>query len=114
MQNQRANFAIVLKAIRQERGLYQAELAELAGVPQPFVSRLERGEQDLSVVANALRIIRALELSPELLERVLGLGPTSPSDDPGPRARERATEAGSMPRRLDRDAAVTAQGSAAR
>ena len=80
MQQQRTEFAIVLKAIRQERGLFQTDLAELAGVPQPFVSRLERGEQDLTVVANALRVIRALALPPELLERVLGLSPGEQAD----------------------------------
>jgi transcriptional regulator with XRE-family HTH domain len=73
MRDQRSNFAIVVKAMRQERGLYQTDLAALAGVPQPFVSRLERGEQDLTVLANALRLIRALEIPDELLDRVLGL-----------------------------------------
>jgi transcriptional regulator with XRE-family HTH domain len=78
MHDQRSNFAIVMKAIRQERGLFQTDLAALAGVPQPFVSRLERGEQDLTVLANALRLIRALEIPDELLDRVLGLSSPAP------------------------------------
>ena len=103
--DERANFAIVLKAIRQERGLFQADLAELAGVPQPFVSRLERGEQDLTVFANALRVIRALDLSPELLDRALDLRRRRPAAE----ASCTAESIDERPRRTrNRDGAVAA------
>ena len=51
----------LLRQIRQEAGLRQADLASLLGKPQPFVSRFESGEKlldlpELRQVCNALGI----------------------------------------------------------
>lgn len=40
----------LLKAIRSEAGLKQAELAERLGVPQSFVSKYETGERRLDLL----------------------------------------------------------------
>lgn len=48
---------------RREKGLTQAGLARRSGVPQPNLSRIERGEQD-PTVSTLLRICSSLEISP--------------------------------------------------
>lgn len=40
----------VLRALRQESGLTQVQVAEQLGVPQSFVSKYESGERRLDVV----------------------------------------------------------------
>jgi len=40
----------LLRALREEAGLRQVDLAELLGEPQPFVSRYERGERRLDIL----------------------------------------------------------------
>ena len=47
--------------IRGTRGLTQKDLADLAGLSQPWVSRMERGQENVTLacyreVANALRV----------------------------------------------------------
>jgi transcriptional regulator with XRE-family HTH domain len=57
-----------LRALRLARGLTQAQLAEMAGLDQSFISRLERSETDVSV-SNLIEIANALGLKPsDLLE----------------------------------------------
>ena len=40
----------LLRAIRQERGITQIQLAERLGVPQPMISRYEKGERQVEFV----------------------------------------------------------------
>ena len=47
--------------LRKKRRLTQAGLARRSGVPQPNLSRIERGEQD-PTVSTLLRICRALQI----------------------------------------------------
>ena len=48
---------------RREYGLTQTELARRAGLPQPNLSNIEKGRQDLTV-STLIRIARTLGLSP--------------------------------------------------
>lgn len=52
-----------ITALRKQRGLTQAGLAQHSGIPQPNLSRIEREEQD-PTLSTLLRICRALEVSP--------------------------------------------------
>jgi len=65
-------FGHCLTLWRKKRGLSQAALAEKAGVPQPNLSDMERGEKEVS-----LRTLRALALALEITPGVLadGVGP---------------------------------------
>jgi len=65
-------FGPCLTLWRKERGLSQAALAQKAGVPQPNLSDMERGEREVS-----LRTLRALALALEIAPGLLadGIGP---------------------------------------
>ncbi len=52
----------VLKAVRSEAGLTQAELARRLGVPQSFVSKYENGERRLDLL-EARKVCHALGTS---------------------------------------------------
>ncbi|WP_295545408.1 helix-turn-helix domain-containing protein [uncultured Pseudacidovorax sp.] len=58
-----------LKAIR-ERGLTQAQVSGLTGIPQPTISKIERGEVDdvLSRNYRALQSLHARVVKPEAAE----------------------------------------------
>ncbi len=59
-----------IRALRQDRGLSQERLAELAGVHRTYLSSVERGERNVSL-DNIYAIAEALGVSPsELFERV--------------------------------------------
>ncbi|MHB8778561.1 MAG: helix-turn-helix domain-containing protein [Anaerolineales bacterium] len=47
---QREKLLLLLKELRQKRGVTQVELAEKLGVPQSFVSKYESGERQLDVL----------------------------------------------------------------
>jgi transcriptional regulator with XRE-family HTH domain len=47
---QREKFLLLLKEMRQKRGVTQVELAEKLGVPQSFVSKYESGERQLDIL----------------------------------------------------------------
>jgi len=49
--------------LRRQKRVTQAELAGQSGIPQPNLSRIERGEQD-PTVSTLLRICSSLEISP--------------------------------------------------
>ena len=51
-----------LRLVRQRKGLSQEKLAELAGVHRTFVSSVERGERNISLM-NIARLAKALETS---------------------------------------------------
>jgi transcriptional regulator with XRE-family HTH domain len=57
-----------IRALRQDRGLSQERLAEMAGVHRTYLSSLERGERNVSL-DNIYAIAEALGVSPaELFE----------------------------------------------
>jgi transcriptional regulator with XRE-family HTH domain len=55
-----------LRALRQRRGLTQAELAEASGVSQSLVSLIERGHSDAVVFKTLSRVFAVLETRLEL------------------------------------------------
>ena len=65
-------FGLCLQLWRKKRGMSQALLAQKAGVPQPNLSDMERGEKEVS-----LRTLRALAFALEIQAGLLadGMGP---------------------------------------
>lgn len=51
-----------IRRIREERGLSQRRLAQLAGIGQSFLSQVERGEKDPGI-KTLLNICKALNVS---------------------------------------------------
>jgi transcriptional regulator with XRE-family HTH domain len=47
---QREKFLLLLKEVRQKKGLRQVDLAEQLGVPQSFISKYESGDRQLDVL----------------------------------------------------------------
>ena len=60
---QHLSFGQRVREIRQDRGLSQEELAELAGMHRTYVSSLERGLRNVGL-DNILAIAAALDVSP--------------------------------------------------
>lgn len=58
---QREKFLLLLKEIRQEKGIRQVELAEKLGMPQSFVSKYESGDRELNIL-ELRRICELLEI----------------------------------------------------
>jgi transcriptional regulator with XRE-family HTH domain len=52
-----------IRTLRQDRGLSQERLAEMAGVHRTYLSSLERGERNVSL-DNIIAIAEALGVSP--------------------------------------------------
>ncbi len=50
-----------LRSVRLRKGISQEKLAELAGVHRTFVSSVERGERNISLL-NIARLAKALEI----------------------------------------------------
>ncbi len=48
--SQREKLYVLLKKIRQDKGIRQIELAERLGVPQSFVSKYESGDRRLDIL----------------------------------------------------------------
>lgn len=74
-------FGCRARARRQELGLSQERVGELAGLNMTYVSSVERGERNISLF-NILRLARALDLqAAELMTDlpVTGLEPKPPS-----------------------------------
>ena len=61
-------FGTTVRALRRDRGLTQAELAQAAGLSTVYLSHLERGYRGPSLQA-AIRIAGALHLRPSTLVR---------------------------------------------
>jgi ribosome-binding protein aMBF1 (putative translation factor) len=60
------SFGQAVRAARTEAGLSQMELAERADLHFTFISSVERGVRNISLV-NIVRIARALAVKPEVL-----------------------------------------------
>ena len=59
-------FAKNLKLYRNEKGISQEKLAELAGLHRTYISAVERERRNISL-ENIERIAKALEIEPYLL-----------------------------------------------
>ena len=68
-----AQFGAHLRDLRQERGLSQERLAELAGLHRTYLGGIERGERNVSLI-NLVAIAKALDLSLSALFEGLGDG----------------------------------------
>lgn len=72
----RRNLAETLKQLRKAAGLSGERLAVRAAMSQSKISRIESG-RSLPTVVDVERIIKALEVSPEVREEVLSLARTA-------------------------------------
>ncbi|WP_110654453.1 helix-turn-helix domain-containing protein [Salinicola halimionae] len=67
---------LLLIQLRKNSGLTQAELAEIIGVDQSFISKIERGERRLDIV-EFLFYCKPLQVSPsetiEILRQKVGV-----------------------------------------
>ncbi len=61
MPETQVRFGKKLRAARQEQGVSQEKLAELAGLHRTYVSSVERGERNISLL-NIERLSKALGL----------------------------------------------------
>ena len=59
MPDTQARFGKKLRAARQDKGVSQEKLAELAGLHRTYVSSVERGERNISLL-NIERLAKAL------------------------------------------------------
>lgn len=55
-------FGLQLKALRKERGLSQEQLGLIAGLDRTYISGIERGVRNVSLI-NIFRIANALNVS---------------------------------------------------
>lgn len=62
-----------VRALRQQRGLSQERLGELAHVHRTYVGSLERGERNVALI-NIVRLAEALEVDPAELVRGMSSG----------------------------------------
>jgi transcriptional regulator with XRE-family HTH domain len=62
LENVQIRFGLRLRQVRQDRGISQEKLAELAGLHRTYVSSIERGERNVSLV-NIERLAQALGVS---------------------------------------------------
>ncbi len=59
-----------IKKVREKKGLSQEELANIAGFDRTYISLIERGKRNLSLM-NICRFAKALELKPfELIKNI--------------------------------------------
>lgn len=58
-----ARLGAVVRRLRTDQGVTQKELATRLGLPQSFVSKIERGERQLQVV-ELLPLCRAIGIEP--------------------------------------------------
>lgn len=75
---QRGALGLLLKSIREEKGLLQREVAERLGAPQSFVSKYESGERriDLPELRRIADVLEApFDALMERYERMLSQGP---------------------------------------
>ena len=70
-------FGLCLQLWRKERGMSQAALAQKAGVPQPNLSDMERGEREVT-----LRTLKSLALALEIRPGLLANGEGPDTEKP--------------------------------
>ena len=92
------DFALALTFARQERNLTQQQLADLLGVSQAYVARLESGEAN-PTLSKVGRILAALWLRPIDKPFPLLNSPHSPESTDGTAAGDEEPESGSLPTR---------------
>lgn len=63
-------FGEKIRALRQENGLTQEDLAELSGLHRTYIGGVERGERNITLLS-ALRIAKALHVPPSQLLNTL-------------------------------------------
>lgn len=68
----RAAFGRLLKELREERGLSQSQLALDSGLDQTFVSLLERGQRQPTLIT-LFALCDALDVPPETIVQRLSL-----------------------------------------
>jgi transcriptional regulator with XRE-family HTH domain len=61
LSNIMVQFGQKLRLVRQEKGVSQEKLAELAGLHRTYVSSVERGERNISLV-NIEKLAKALSV----------------------------------------------------
>jgi transcriptional regulator with XRE-family HTH domain len=76
LDNVQIRFGLRLRQVRKRRGVSQEKLGDMAGLHRTYVSSIERGERNVSLV-NIERLAMALgvdmaELMPETSERSSG------------------------------------------
>lgn len=59
MDNVLAKFGKAVRSVREKKGLSQEKLAELCGLHRTYVSAVERGERNISLI-NIFKISKAL------------------------------------------------------
>ncbi|MDZ7843045.1 MAG: helix-turn-helix transcriptional regulator [Gammaproteobacteria bacterium] len=59
-----ASFGVHLRHLRHMRNLSQEDLANIAGLDRTYVSSVERGKRNISLV-NLVRLADALKINPE-------------------------------------------------
>ena len=64
-------FGHLIQSIRSDRGLSQEKLAELAGLDRTYVSSVERGHRNISIL-NIVKFANALSVSPSCLFENIG------------------------------------------
>jgi transcriptional regulator with XRE-family HTH domain len=63
-------FGSSIQRARNDRGLSQEKLAELAGLDRTYVSSVERGQRNISIL-NIVKFAKALSINPSsLLENI--------------------------------------------
>lgn len=65
-------FGETLRSLRSEKGISQEKLAELTGLHRTYISDIERGERNVSLV-NIIRIADGLEIQISSLFNLLEL-----------------------------------------
>ena len=75
MSDMLVEFGKRLRVIRQDKGISQEELADLAGLHRTYVSSVERGKRNISLL-NIEKLAKALGVPPAKLFPCVGMGLT--------------------------------------
>jgi len=64
-------FGLKIQEVRRDKKLSQESLAELADLDRTYISSMERGKRNVSLL-NIIKVANALSVSPETLVKGLG------------------------------------------